>query len=129
MEILFLKEAREMGFDPDDYSRFPPLGEILARVDFMAWVCASQGVFFREEKTGARYCITLQYISEPGAMSPYAMNAFFPYLRKGDLCRLTISQNKLGGYCLGNAVMIEQRPVCHRRQQCEQPSPCCVFKS
>ena len=27
------------------------------------------------------------------------------------------------------AVLIEQLPVCHRREQCDQRSPCCVFKS
>ncbi len=129
MQIIHLDEAREMGFEPRDYSQYPPIGEVFARIDFIAWIQATEAVFFREEKTGARYYLALQYAAEPGVMSPHAMNAFFPYVRRGDLCQFITFQNRVGGYCLCGATLIEQVPVCHWSEQCAKRSPCCVFKN
>lgn len=45
-------------------------------------------------------------------MTTYAMNALFPYLQHGDLCRLVILQTDSGGYLLNNVEIIQQMPVC-----------------
>ena len=129
MKIIGLAKAREMGFEPRDYSQYPPLGDVPVRVDFMAQVTCIPTVFFREAKTGGRYYLPLPYRTEPGAMSPYAVTTFFPCVQRGDLCLFSIFQNEFGHYYLSKATLIEQLPVCHRREQCDQRSPCCVFKS
>ena len=129
MKIIGLAKTREMGFEPRDYSQYPPLGDVSVRVDFMAQVTFIPTVFFREVKTGGRYYLALPHRTEPGAMSPYAVTTFFPSVHRGDLCLFSIFQSKTGQYCLSRAVLIEQLPVCHRSEQCDQRSPCCVFKS
>ena len=129
MKILSLAKAREMGFEPRDYSQYPPLGDVSVRVDFIAQVTCIPTVFFREAQTGGRYYLTLPYRPEPGAMSPYAITTFFPSVQRGDLCLFSIFQNQFGHYCLSKAILIEQLPICAWREQCDQRSPCCVFKS
>lgn len=128
MRVFLVDEAREKGFEPNTYSQYPPTGEMLARIDFMAWRVTTQILYFRQEGSGVRYFIPLHSTPKTEGMTPYAMNALFPYLQQGDLCRLVILQTDSGGYLLNSAEIIQQMPICTRREQC-QPSPCCVFKN
>ncbi len=128
MEVCTVENARSMGFEAQGYSQYPPLGEVLARIDFLAWLgWGEKGLFFRQDGSDVRYYVPLSLGSEAG-MDKYASMTFFQYAQRGDLCRLSIAPNGVGGFALAQAEIIKQAPLCVRREQC-QPSPCCVFKN
>ncbi|CAK7033981.1 MAG: hypothetical protein DELT_00481 [Desulfovibrio sp.] len=128
MNILSLDEVRESGFEFRNYSQYPPIGDVTVHLDFLVQFNL-QTVFFRETRTGGRYYLALPLRAEPGVMTPYALTTFFSSVQRGDVCLFSIFQSKFGHYCLSRATLIEQLPICERREQCDQRSPCCVFKS
>lgn len=67
MRVLSFDEVREKGFEPNVYSQYPPTGEILARVDFMAWRVTTQILYFHQEGSGIRYFIRCTAHQKPEA--------------------------------------------------------------
>lgn len=127
METITLESARAAGFDPRAYSPFIRQERIRARVDFLAKMGADDNaLFFRLESSGERFYARLDL--EPTNEGIDKAVTLMPYLQRNDLCDIKVS-SPLSTFCVREISLVKQEPLCAWREQCDQRSLCCVFKS
>ncbi len=127
METITLETARKAGFDPRAYSPFIRQEKIRARIDFWAEMGGNgNALFFRLESNGERFYARLDV--EPTNEGIDNAVTLIPYLQRNDLCDIKVS-SPLSTFCVREISLVKQEPLCAWREQCDQRSPCCVFRS
>ncbi|MDL2271802.1 hypothetical protein LJC23_02075 [Desulfovibrio sp. OttesenSCG-928-I05] len=128
MEIITLEAARKAGFEPRTYSPFLQHKKIRAHVDFIAEMGESGiSLFFRGKASGERFHASLSFLLSGNENSEKSAT-LVPYLQRNDLCDISvIFLNTV--FFIQAISLVEQAPICTWREQCDQRSPCCVFKS
>ena len=127
MESISLEAAKQAGFEPRSYSPYPRPKETKAFVDFVGEMGkSSTALFFRDESTGERFYAELDLLT-PGEDASKTIT-LVPYLQRNDLCALSVVSGALR-FRIQDITLIKQEPLCIWREQCDQRSPCCVFKN
>lgn len=128
MEAISLESAQKIGFEPRSYAPCHHPKQMRAHVDFIAEMGESTiSLFFRDSQTGERLYAALDSCEEVAGIGGKSAT-LIPYLQRNDLCNISV--------VFGNPMfrvheisLIRQAPICAWREQCDQLSPCCVFKS
>ena len=128
MEPISLIDVQEAGFEPRAYAPCRAPKQLRGHIDFIAEMGeAIISLFFRDAKTGERLYAALDSCEEIVGSSENT-TVLIPYLQRNDLCDISV--------VFGNPMfrahkmsLIQQAPICAWREQCDQRSPCCVFKN
>ena len=128
MELISLNAAQEAGFEPRSYAPCRTPKQLRGGIDFIAEMGESIiSLFFRDSKTEERLYAALDLNGEIGGSNEKSA-ALMPYLQRNDLCDISVVYgNFMFRVC--EIFLIKQAPICTWREQCDQRSPCCVFKS
>lgn len=129
METVTLEAAEQSGFLPRTYPQYRQLGKLRVKADFIANMGGGQtALFFHEQSRGERGYAVFNLHNRSGVTEDGMAVTLTPYLQRGDIYDISIDH---ANYVLGirEIILIEQQPLCAWREQCDQLSPCCVFKS
>ena len=126
MEIITLSAAEEAGFDPRSYSNEVKWGKLNVKLDFLGEAGPTgKALFFSLESNGERFYYPIHLAESDAEKAASA----FTYLQTGDICKIH-AMHADGMPCVIRSIdLITQKPLCKWREQCDQLSPCCVFKS
>ncbi len=128
METISLEAAREAGFEPRTYSPFIQHKKIRAYVDFIAELGESGiSLFFRGHTSGERFYAALGSLLSSKENSDKTA-ALVRYLQRNDVCDISVVFLNTA-FHIEAISLIKQGPICAWREQCDQHSPCCVFRS
>ena len=128
MEPISLNAAQEAGFEPRTYAPCRSLKQMRGYVDFIAEMGESTiSLFFRDSKTEERLYAALDLNGEIGGSNEKSA-ALMPYLQRNDLCNISVVYSNFM-LRVHEISLIKQASICTWREQCDQRSPCCVFKS
>lgn len=128
METISLEAARGAGFEPRTYSPFRQDKKIRAHIDFIAEMGESGiSLFFRAHGSNERLYAALDYVAS-GKENAAKVAALVSYLQRNDLCDISVVFLNTE-FHIQAISLITQAPICAWREQCDQLSPCCVFKS
>ena len=125
METITLKVAEAAGFEPRAYSGQVPWGKLKIEADFIGQTGPTgESLFVSLTTNGERFCLPIHLSANNTERSTSVLS----YLQRGDICEI-LTMHADGMSCIRSIDLITQKPLCKWREQCDQLSPCCVFKS